>query len=578
MKRPKYSIKQVRDKDGMYWDVAVILNRPSNDINRIRTECYEAHTLGAMPPFVCAYCHKPVWLPATIVREHHFKHFHYDGIEECVYYSGGPVSIEYLNARKYNGIKEGRKHIEFKELILRFLNFNPSISELQCESVVTLPKFEKNDYRREWRKPDINGRFNGIHFALELQFSTTWLREIVGRTLFYRKLGYFLLWVFDKFYPEYTNREIAYSDIFCNNNENAFVFDEECYRLSEERQDLVLKCFYSKYVRDGFETSVQIVSEKITFNDLCFDRSRHIVYYYDSLGEKSKIETEIRREEEKIETESKRQLEAYQRAEKNKEFDTQIEKASSSQKEYNTRLDTLKEEAMKINIVLQQQEVLDLFEAAKQILFSLQNNNNVPGQYCKLIDENMKINFSNRIKSELINIERRKMNRDHLERLLASLKMVSRKKLQGTEFVVIPRDKMIFDEFYQSIYYVRRIELETSVLKPNPQRISFPQISSTFINNNEFVFLIPHVVFERSRRGVSARIASIQVDFDSSAILGHIEYELRMAKMKMLEEKTEQLKRLQLTRAETEEIIASLKDEVDSLVNRKRMYNSDLVF
>ncbi len=578
--KSKYSIETVRDQEGKFWEASEILSKPSNEINRIRTECFEARQQGNLPPFVCGFCFKPVWLPATITREHHFKHFSYQGIEKCIYYSGEQVSIEYLNARKYNGAKEGRKHIEFKELILRCLNLNQSISDLQSEAVISLPKFENKDFRREWRKPDINGKFNNIHFALELQFSTTWLKEIVGRTLFYRKLGYFLIWVFDKFNPVYADREVAYSDVFCNNNENAFVFDEECYRLSTERNDLVLKCYYSQYVRNGFSISSEIILQVITFSDLTFNPNQKMVYYFDSLGDKRRLEIEINREENQLAEESKRQLEEYQRAEWNKEIDIQINGIQSSLENQENKLARIKEEKEKAKAALEtiRNKKLDFPKAASKVLYALQNNESIPNQISGLINETKIKRFSEQIKYVQSQIENGKKSRAYLEKVLASLKVESRKKLQGVDFVVIPREKLIFDEFYQSIYSVRRIEIETTVVKPDPKKISYLQISPTAIKNNELVFLMTKVGFEQNRKELLTRIESININLNLDEILNDIENEMIRTVESELNKSETNLERLLNSFKENKEALLSLNEELVCLLDRKRLYNSEVIF
>lgn len=578
--KSKYSIETVRDQEGKFLEAGEILSKPSNEINRIRTECFEAHQQQKFPPFVCGYCSKPVWLPATITREHHFKHFSYQGIEKCIYYSGEQVSIEYLNARKYNGAKEGRKHIEFKELILKCLNLNESISGLQSETVISLPKFENKDFRREWRKPDINGKLNNIHFALELQFSTTWLKEIVGRTLFYRKLGYFLIWVFDKFNPVYTDREVAYSDVFCNNNENAFVFDEECYKLSTERNDLVLKCYYSNYIRNGFSISSEITHQVITFSDLTFNHNQRMVYYFDSLGEKRRLEIEINNEENQLAEESKRQLEEYQKAEWNKEIDIQINDIQSSLKSQENKLARIKEEKEKANAALEtiRSKEFNFSQAASDVLYALKNNKSIPNQISGLIDEAKIKRFSERIQSVQNQIESDKKSRAYLEMVLESLKVESRKKLQGVDFVVIPREKLLFDEFWQSIYSIRRIEIETTVVKPDPKKISYLQISPTLIKNNELVFLMTKVGFEQNRKELMMRIKSININLNLDEILNDIENEMIRTAKSELSKSEANLERMLNSFKENREALLSLNEKLIRLLDRKRLYNSELIF
>jgi competence CoiA-like predicted nuclease len=571
----QYSIKEVRDSDGRFWTSEEVLQRSQNDINRLRNQCYEAHKLGETPPFVCGYCLQPVWLPATIERVHHFKHFHYGRIDECIYYSGVTAPIEVMNARKYNGAKEGRKHREFKELILQSLNRNPSITDLKLEKVISISANEEGEHKREWRKPDINGVFNNIHFSLELQLSTTWLREIVGRTIFYRKLGYFLLWVFDKFYPEYANRELAYSDVFCNNNENAFVFDQECYELSKTKNDLVLKCYYSKYVKEGFMVTDTIESEIITFGCLTFNHNKKMVYYYDSLGEKKKIEEEIETEMDLLSKESDRQMEELQRNERNKEYDVQIQILQIAIDEKLNILsgidESIRQTATKIDEEAKAE--FDIHQVSSSLITYWEQGEATPDEWTKFVPGYVEAKFKNGISSAKTSFLAEQRDKTIYTKVYSLLKPTSIKKILGQEYVVINTDISLFYLFRESIVSVRRIEIETSILKPVLQKLP-NSFDGVFISRKDLIFLMNKKDFDQNKKKLQGRITGLNPILDYSKLINELETAITTTKEEMIRSKQSTLSRHENQKKIIEEELEKLQEEQRAAQNRKALLNS----
>lgn len=575
----QYSIQEVRDSEGRYWNSEEILARSQNEINRLRSQCYQAHKLGEAPPFVCGYCQQPVWLPATIERSHHFKHFPYPGIDECVYYSGVSVSMERLNARKYNGAKEGRKHKEYKELILQSLNRNQAVTDLKLEKVISISGYDEGEHKREWRKPDINGIFNSIHFSLELQLSTTWLSEIVGRTIFYRRLGYYLLWVFDKFYPEYTNRELAYSDVFCNNNENAFVFDQECYELSKSKNDLVLKCHYSKYVKDGFTITDSIKSETITFSSLTFDHGKKMVYYYDSLGEKEKIEEEIEAEMDQLSKESDRQMKELLRNERNKEYDSEIQTLQIAIDDKLNAISGIDESIRKITRLIDEEAKteLDTQQVASSLISGWEEGKATPIEFTKYVPGYVEVKFKNGINSSKTIFLAEQRDKTICTKVYSLLKPSSIKKLLGQEYVVIPIDISLFSMFRESIVFVRRIEVETSIIKPVLQKLPYA-FDAAFMNRNDIIFLMNRKDFDQSKRRLQARIVNLNPILDFSKLIDELQVHIATIKNDSIKSNQSTLSRHENQKRKIEEEIEQLQEQKNKVEKRKALFNNPEVF
>ncbi|WP_173647486.1 MULTISPECIES: DUF6035 family protein [Pseudomonas] len=70
--------------------------------------------------------------------------------------------------------------------------------------------------RATWRKPDVRVARGDERIAFEVQLSTTFLTEIVGRREFYQANGGSMIWVFQNFDPSST--KTAEEDIFFLNH------------------------------------------------------------------------------------------------------------------------------------------------------------------------------------------------------------------------------------------------------------------------------------------------------------------------------------------------------------------------
>lgn len=215
-------------------------------------------------------------------KNFHFAHLH--NSKDCPIKTTSKYSREDVNRMRYRGISEGKPHIELKEELYQGLNLNAihkgQVTELQLERVIrSLEEFE-------WRKPDINLLFKGRRLAVELQLSTTWLDVIVGRQVFYRQEGIFILWIFNEFDHKDSTRKLAFSDIIYTNNYNAFIFDEEARAATLKEKDLVLKCYFQHHYANNDRVLSKWETQLVTLDQLTFDQETLKVYFRDIALEK----------------------------------------------------------------------------------------------------------------------------------------------------------------------------------------------------------------------------------------------------------------------------------------------------
>ncbi|MEQ1515129.1 MAG: DUF6035 family protein [Usitatibacteraceae bacterium] len=221
------------------------------------------------PRFVCAECFTPVYLISRAAeRRFHFRHVLEDG--RCSAHTRGALSQDEINARRYNGVKEGPRHRQMKAWLVRSLRADHRFSNIAVE------RRWFGAIKGAWRQPDISAEWNGIRIAFEIQLSTTFLDVIVGRREFYLAEGGLLFWVFANFDTE--GRRLLQDDVFFNNNQNAFLVTRETVDRSRIANRLHLECVWADPTQTA-EPSLQ--RELIAFENLTLDLEGQRVFFFD---------------------------------------------------------------------------------------------------------------------------------------------------------------------------------------------------------------------------------------------------------------------------------------------------------
>lgn len=232
------------------------------------------------PLFACTMCGIPVRLlgrrrnradnPNAL--RYYFRHTIEDG--RCSAVTRGSLSLEEIDARKYNGAKESWQHRQIKNWVAECLHRDARFSGVEVEKRWT------GALTGEWRKPDVRAWLGEIPVAFEIQLSTTHLHVVSGRRLFYLEQGGLLFWVFARFDDD--GRRLTQEDIFYNNNQNAFIVDSASVEASLERGAFQLQCAWSVPTADGQQGSLQ--RKLVSFHDLTLDLEQQQAYYYDYYG------------------------------------------------------------------------------------------------------------------------------------------------------------------------------------------------------------------------------------------------------------------------------------------------------
>lgn len=230
------------------------------------------------PKYACSLCHAPVYLVSLAEkRRFFFRHTLEDG--RCPARTRGTLSQDEIDARRYNGVKESRAHIQMKEWVAESLRADPNFSGVEIE------KRWPGSASTEWRKPDVRAEFKGQPVVFEIQLSTTYLNVITARRDFYQREGALLLWVFATFHME--SRRLIQDDVFFNNNRNAFVASSATRDASLETGSCVLECIWATPQLTGVPP---LQRNQVRFEWLTLEPERQRIYFYDFEGERQALQ------------------------------------------------------------------------------------------------------------------------------------------------------------------------------------------------------------------------------------------------------------------------------------------------
>lgn len=271
---------------GMPIDLRAFLTRDLALVMQDRNEMAGRYTRDArLPWLVCQLCGGAVMLVRTKDRRFHFRHHTAEeGARGCPISTRGSFSSDQINRMKYNAAKESSAHLRLKGIIRDSLDADQSCDEPLVEKVWRgMPVGE----RATWRKPDVQVEREGQRLAFEVQLSTTFLTEIVGRREFYRANGGAIIWVFQGFNPAETRT--AHEDIFYLNNLNVFVVNEETLRRSREANRMAFDCWYAIPHLKGRLIANEWIMEKIFLDQLIIDPVEQLVFYHDYRSRRAEL-------------------------------------------------------------------------------------------------------------------------------------------------------------------------------------------------------------------------------------------------------------------------------------------------
>lgn len=201
-----------------------ITTRSQGEIHALRT--YLRRQPKTSTIFSCFCCGLAVHIAKHKNGGYHFRHRSMEDAMKanCIYRDEASLSIEAINRMRYQGLREGARHIRTKALIERILKADPRFSGVAQEQVW-------RTFGEGWRKPDVSGRWHDLNVVFEAQVSNTYPQVVAERTNFYADQEALLIWIFDA-HPG-SHWRALHADTFCANDQHLFVVDESVATLSE---------------------------------------------------------------------------------------------------------------------------------------------------------------------------------------------------------------------------------------------------------------------------------------------------------------------------------------------------------
>lgn len=280
-------VEEIRDDTtGEIHKSADFLRRELRELNRLRGEQEDLLTAGK-PRFRCAHCEVGVVLRLSALRRWYFRHDEEDG--SCRYQTKGFLSQDDLDARRYNGQKEGPQHILMKRLIRESLSRDSAFAQ---QSILEEVRWRGKVKAGSWKIPDIQASRNGLRIAFEIQLSSTYVNVMRQRRAFYLAEGGLLFWVLTQVREE--DKRQFQDDVLYPNNCNVFAIDEETVALSVANSELTFRCGYLEPIQDGWTLKERWCERLVRFSELTLDLHNQRVYYFDYDNARSEIERALR--------------------------------------------------------------------------------------------------------------------------------------------------------------------------------------------------------------------------------------------------------------------------------------------
>ena len=273
-------IESIVDKKGVVYE-------SQNAINLFKPITKEFHEARMKDEFVCNCCGMPIMFTSNGATRY-IKHKPMKEKSECPWHSDVALTKEQADALKYNGAKEGKKHIYYKEFLFNMFKESEEYTNEALETRRTISV----DSMIRWRQPDVFATYkNNINIACEVQLQTILMTHIKERRKFYEKDNTFMMWFFED--RDIKDYRFSDGDIFFTNNQNGFFLNEKSIELSKINKELVVGVKYYDFVLDeNLEIEFESKTKFVKISEITFNKETREVYYFDSRAKYRELEEE----------------------------------------------------------------------------------------------------------------------------------------------------------------------------------------------------------------------------------------------------------------------------------------------
>lgn len=280
----------------LVWDNVINKHVPTDYLHEFFTEHELSHIRSKNieeKRFVCFKCRNPVKMKATKNSNVYGGHR---------YFFSHPLDIECewkgeskSKAEIYNGVQEGKRHLEMKKLLLRTLTSLSGWTNIGSDDT-----FFFNSAKTERRKPDVyatNERQEDIVFEIQLRSEDP--AVISARQNFYYERNNKLVWfsaentelVDDEFKFSCIETKLVQKDIAYSNCGNWYIFNEDLAELSISNKTLTFLVKYHWPEQLNGIITFKWKESIVTLEDVEFINGKMI--YVDCIAEYEKLRTNL---------------------------------------------------------------------------------------------------------------------------------------------------------------------------------------------------------------------------------------------------------------------------------------------
>lgn len=217
-----------------------LLDGPEEGLHLLRRETTARH-FQQRDRYFCPKCKGPVWPCLRGAR--YFSHYA-PADPDCEWYTGEPGDFREIDRDRFRFFVEGPLHKRLVSFIYDMARQDPRFE---------WAKRDREHIREEnsglWRRPDVWASFKGRELVFELQLSRTYLKDIVGREMFYRNRGTFMVWVFHGF--DRFRDFAAAKDIYFANRTNALELDYAAEMEGRAAERIKLRAHWYGFAPNG---------------------------------------------------------------------------------------------------------------------------------------------------------------------------------------------------------------------------------------------------------------------------------------------------------------------------------------
>jgi hypothetical protein len=214
------------------------------------------------PLAVCRECGGSVLIAVRARGDNRYPYFAHRSADQrpCIWHSDPRLRLNDARALQYGGAQESPLHEYLCDLVASLV-----ARDLRA-TTPEVDEYKKLLFGKHGRYPDVYFQLSKFgEFALEIQLSRPFAKEVSSRHLYYKEAGVSLIWIFYNIDPT-TQKDLpqGFRDAIARQRGNMFVIDSETISKSCDQKTLVLKCFLQNG-KNSFDQPKLCILDDLTY-------------------------------------------------------------------------------------------------------------------------------------------------------------------------------------------------------------------------------------------------------------------------------------------------------------------------